>query len=147
MIAMCWRLPSRTMSAAITSADAKPSPSAAHARSSNQCGAMPANLFGSLRQRRSPLRNRRCVYDPRLAALERPGTREAGMVTTEAGAIGTDIRPFRVDTSADAIDDLRRRIAATRLPEKEPVDDLSQGVQLAAIEALARYWGTEYDFG
>jgi pimeloyl-ACP methyl ester carboxylesterase len=43
--------------------------------------------------------------------------------------------------------DLRARLAATRFPEKEPVDDLSQGVQLAAIQALARYWETEYDFG
>jgi pimeloyl-ACP methyl ester carboxylesterase len=57
-----------------------------------------------------------------------------------------EIRPFRVDIGDDALDDLRRRIAATRLPEKETVDDLSQGVQLAAIEALARYWGNEYDF-
>jgi pimeloyl-ACP methyl ester carboxylesterase len=57
------------------------------------------------------------------------------------------IRPFRVEIADEALDDLRRRIAATRLPEKEPVDDLSQGVQLAAIQALARYWETEYDFG
>src|SRR5262249_51931804 len=42
---------------------------------------------------------------------------------------------------------LRARIASTRWPEKEPVDDLSQGVPLATIQALARYWSTEYDFG
>jgi pimeloyl-ACP methyl ester carboxylesterase len=58
-----------------------------------------------------------------------------------------DVRPFRVEIADDAIDDLRRRIAATRLPEKETVDDLWQGVQLAAIQELARYWETEYDFG
>jgi hypothetical protein len=58
------------------------------------------------------------------------------------------IRPFTMPATSDAdIDALRARIAATRWPEKEPVDDPSQGVQLAAIEALARYWGTEYDFG
>jgi pimeloyl-ACP methyl ester carboxylesterase len=59
----------------------------------------------------------------------------------------TEIRPFHFEVQREELDDLRRRIAATRLPEKELVDDLSQGVPLAAIEALARYWGNEYDFG
>jgi pimeloyl-ACP methyl ester carboxylesterase len=59
----------------------------------------------------------------------------------------TEIRPFRFEVQQEELDDLRRRIAATRWPEKEPVNDLSQGVQLPAIQALARYWGTEYDFG
>jgi hypothetical protein len=58
----------------------------------------------------------------------------------------TEIRPFRVDTPDEAIADLRRRIAATRWPQKETVDDQSQGVQLATIQALARYWETEYDW-
>src|SRR5215469_9817795 len=57
------------------------------------------------------------------------------------------IRPFHVSVPEEALVELRRRIAATRWPEKEPVGDLSQGVQLAAIQALARYWETEYDFG
>ncbi|HEX8856791.1 MAG TPA: epoxide hydrolase [Thermoleophilaceae bacterium] len=57
------------------------------------------------------------------------------------------IRPFQVDIPDEVVDDLRRRIAATRWPEREPVDDQSQGVQLATIQALARYWETEYDFG
>ena len=51
----------------------------------------------------------------------------------------TEIRPFRVDMPGEAIADLRRRIAATRLPGKELVDDRSQGVQLATIQELARY--------
>src|SRR5215467_14521229 len=55
--------------------------------------------------------------------------------------------PFHFEVQQEKLDDLRRRIAATRWPEKEPVGDLSQGVQLAAIQALARYWETEYDFG
>jgi pimeloyl-ACP methyl ester carboxylesterase len=59
----------------------------------------------------------------------------------------TEIRPFGIDIPEDKIADLRRRIAATRLPSKELVDDRSQGVQLATIEALADYWTTEYDFG
>jgi len=69
-------------------------------------------------------------------------------VPTESSAGVTAIRPFTVPVTPEAeIEALRARIAATRWPEKEPVDDLSQGVQLAAIQALARYWETEYDFG
>ena len=60
---------------------------------------------------------------------------------------GTEVRPFTVEIQQDAIDDLRRRIAATRWPSKELVDDRSQGVQLAALKALADYWASEYDFG
>jgi pimeloyl-ACP methyl ester carboxylesterase len=56
------------------------------------------------------------------------------------------IRPFHVSIPNQALVDLRRRIAATRLPEKELVSDKSQGVQLATIQELARYWGTEYDW-
>ena len=57
-----------------------------------------------------------------------------------------DIRPFHVDIPDEALDDLRRRIAATQWPEKETVGDESQGVQLATMEKLARYWETEYDW-
>src|SRR5213075_2999592 len=59
----------------------------------------------------------------------------------------TDIRTFSIDIADEQIDDLRRRIAATRLPSKELVDDRSQGVQLATIQELARYWAEDYDFG
>jgi pimeloyl-ACP methyl ester carboxylesterase len=58
----------------------------------------------------------------------------------------TEIRPFQVDVPEDAIVELRRRIAATRWPEKETVADQSQGVPLAMIQELARYWATEYDW-
>jgi hypothetical protein len=68
--------------------------------------------------------------------------RTAAAVTTTAGAI----RPFHVQFPDGAIDDLRRRLAATRLPHQELVADLSQGVQLATIRELLRYWGTDYDF-
>jgi pimeloyl-ACP methyl ester carboxylesterase len=57
-----------------------------------------------------------------------------------------EIRPFRVDIPDETLDDLRRRIAATRWPEKETVADESQGVQLATMQELVRYWGAEYDF-
>jgi pimeloyl-ACP methyl ester carboxylesterase len=56
------------------------------------------------------------------------------------------VRPFRVDLSDEALADLRRRIAATRLPHKELVTDRSQGVQLATMEALARYWASDYNW-
>ena len=59
---------------------------------------------------------------------------------------GIEIRPFRVDVPQEALEDLRRRIAATNWPEKETVADQSQGVQLATIQKLARYWMTDYDW-
>jgi pimeloyl-ACP methyl ester carboxylesterase len=83
--------------------------------------------------------------------MRRPSTiegstddREVGMATVETA---TEIRPFQVDTPEEALADLRRRIEATRLPSEELVDDRSQGVQLATIQALARYWASDYDFG
>jgi pimeloyl-ACP methyl ester carboxylesterase len=58
----------------------------------------------------------------------------------------TDVRPFRVDVPQEALDHLHRRIAATRWPSGELVDDRSQGVQLATMQELARYWTTEHDW-
>jgi pimeloyl-ACP methyl ester carboxylesterase len=63
-------------------------------------------------------------------------------VTAEA----TAIRPFRIEVPEEELAELRRRIAATRRPSSELVADRSQGVQLATIQALARYWTTEYDW-
>src|SRR5256714_533200 len=68
-------------------------------------------------------------------------------VTTDNPATATAIRPFHIDIPDEKLDDLRRRIAATRWPSKELVADRSQGVQLTALHALCRYWLTEYDFG
>ncbi len=59
---------------------------------------------------------------------------------------GTDIHPFQVDMPDEAITDLRRRIAATRWPSGELVADRSQGVQLATLRELTRYWAAEYDW-
>jgi pimeloyl-ACP methyl ester carboxylesterase len=56
------------------------------------------------------------------------------------------VRPFRIDVPEAALVDLRRRVLATRWPDRETVMDQSQGVQLAKIQALARYWGTDYDW-
>jgi pimeloyl-ACP methyl ester carboxylesterase len=58
----------------------------------------------------------------------------------------TEIRPFRVETAEVAIADLQRRVAATRWPDQELVTDRSQGVQLAALRELTRYWTTDYDW-
>jgi pimeloyl-ACP methyl ester carboxylesterase len=59
----------------------------------------------------------------------------------------TEIRPFHAEFSEDQIDDLRRRIESTRWPSKELVPDPTQGIQLALLQALARYWAEDYDFG
>ena len=56
------------------------------------------------------------------------------------------IRPFRVDVTDAELDDLKRRLAATRWPDKETVTDHSQGAQLANLQKLVRYWGTDYDW-
>ena len=58
----------------------------------------------------------------------------------------TEIQPFQVEIPEEQLDDLRRRIEATRWPTKELVADRSQGVQLATMQELARYWTTEYDW-
>ena len=56
------------------------------------------------------------------------------------------IRPFTIEFPQEAVDDMRRRIAATRWPERETVDDDSQGVPLAMMQELAGYWATDYDW-
>jgi pimeloyl-ACP methyl ester carboxylesterase len=58
----------------------------------------------------------------------------------------TDVRPFHVEIPEERLDDMRRRIAATRWPSKELVPDRSQGVQLETMQELARYWETDYDW-
>ena len=65
---------------------------------------------------------------------------------TQRASDATAIRPFHVNFPEAKLADMRRRINATKWPEKEPVADASQGVQLATIQKLARYWGTEYDW-
>ena len=65
---------------------------------------------------------------------------------SEQAADKTAIRPFRVNVPEAELTELRRRIIATRWPERETVADDTQGVQLATIQKLARYWATEYDW-
>src|SRR5215207_7176938 len=63
-----------------------------------------------------------------------------------AGETGTDVRPFQVEIPEEELAELRRRIEAARWPSKELVADRSQGVQLATLQELARYWTSEYDW-
>ncbi|MGY1706279.1 epoxide hydrolase family protein [Geodermatophilus sp. SYSU D00697] len=67
-------------------------------------------------------------------------------MTAVARETSNAIRPFRVDVPDEALTDLRRRIAATVWPERETVPDSSQGVPLATMQQLARYWATDYDW-
>ena len=69
----------------------------------------------------------------------------AATLSTAAAGRG-EIRPFRVKFAEEKIVDMRRRINTTRWPDRETVTDESQGVQLAAIKEIARYWGTDYDW-
>ena len=78
------------------------------------------------------------------------GTSVSGLPSVAvAGATehnGNAIRPFRINVPEEALADLRRRVVATRWPERETVTDQSQGVQLAKIQPLIQYWGTDYDW-
>src|SRR3954469_20988433 len=60
---------------------------------------------------------------------------------------GDSIRPFRIKVSKGALTDLRRRLAATRWPDQETVNDRSQGVQLGTLKELVTYWQTTYSWG
>ncbi|MGO4780488.1 epoxide hydrolase N-terminal domain-containing protein, partial [Lysobacter sp. 2RAB21] len=68
--------------------------------------------------------------------------------TAAVGASAEDraIRPFRVAVPEAALADLRKRVLATRWPERETVGDQSQGAQLAKLQELVSYWGTDYDW-
>ncbi len=81
----------------------------------------------------------------RRAAVMIAATLLLGAAAT-ADESGTAIRPFRVAIPDAKLADLRRRIAATNWPEGETVRDSTQGVQLATMQKLARYWETDYDW-
>ena len=122
-------------------------------RCATQTGVRPG---GSRARRVRPIRDREAVATIPLArgwvvGLERRAGAPSGPAVSQSRRPGlmsseTEIRPFRVDMPDEAIADLRRRIAATRWPGKELVTDRSQGVQLATLQELARYWATDYDW-
>src|SRR5258706_2393535 len=86
---------------------------------------------------------------PGVASRRGLNTRTADVSRAPQREQATDknaIRPFHVNVPEAELTELRRRINATKWPERETVTDASQGVQLATIQALARYWATDYDW-
>jgi pimeloyl-ACP methyl ester carboxylesterase len=87
-----------------------------------------------------------CTRRDLLAASAAAGALSLLPASVAKAAEGDAIRPFTIHVPQAELDELRRRIAATRWPEKETVADQSQGVRLATMEELARYWATDYDW-
>ncbi len=81
-----------------------------------------------------------------VATAQNPNASSPSPAKSSATTDDKAIRPFHFTASKEAVADMRKRIAATRWPEKETVTDKSQGVQLATIQALAKYWATDYDW-
>ena len=81
-----------------------------------------------------------------LASSAAVGASSVFATAARAEAEDGSIRSFRINVPEQVLVDLRRRLAATRWPDREPVKDDSQGVQLATLQELARYWGTDYDW-
>jgi len=93
-----------------------------------------------------------------MPAMSSPSRRDVLIATAASSAIslfgtpcraagdGPEVRPFRISVPEEQLVDLRRRIAATRWPDKETVADQSQGAQLAKLQELVRYWGSDYDW-
>jgi pimeloyl-ACP methyl ester carboxylesterase len=84
------------------------------------------------------------AFSPTTAAVA--GNSVIGPAATAQPSSDTSIRPFKFQASDEALADLRRRIAATQWAERETVTDATQGVQLATMQKLARYWATDYDW-
>ena len=66
------------------------------------------------------------------------------VVTENASTDKTAVRPFTINVPESELTDLRRRVQATKFPERETVPDATQGVQLATVQALAKYWAAQY---
>ena len=89
------------------------------------------------------LQNLNRTVEVAMATIAQTSATQAG---SEQAADKVAIRPFHVNVPEAELTELRRRINATKWPERETVTDASQGVQLATMQALARYWATEYDW-
>ncbi len=111
---------------------------------------------GTFRQQAIPLAMGFCLFvSSGFAQPERSGSVQKEAKMTQTTAVETkmeqvsgkeQVRPFRADIPEEALADLRRRIAATRWPDKETVADRSQGARLADLQELVRYWGSGYDW-
>jgi hypothetical protein len=104
------------------------------------CGDL--NEWRSSMPESSSLPNRRDL----LVASAAAGALNVLPASVAKAAEGDVIRPFRVNIPEEQLVDLRRRIAMTRWPDRETVNDQSQGIQFAKIKPLVEYWGTGYDW-
>src|SRR5262245_16599861 len=88
---------------------------------------------------------REAFANPKLKTIKKENamTQSSG---TEEASDKTAIRPFQFNVTDAELADLRRRVNATKWPERELVNDATQGVQLATMQKLARHWGTDYDW-
>jgi hypothetical protein len=89
--------------------------------------------------------NRRQLLSAAAMGIAAMGTASLFHAYPTSAAMTDAIRPFRIDIPEEDLADLRRRVLATRWPDRETVMDQSQGVQLAKLQELARYWGKDYD--
>src|SRR5262245_57934725 len=90
--------------------------------------------------------DRRRLLGTAALSVAMAGTASLLPANPATAAVGDAIRPFRVEFPEEQLADLRRRVAATRWPDAETVRDDSQGVRLATIQKLARYWQTSHDW-
>ncbi|MFQ6242223.1 epoxide hydrolase family protein [Sinorhizobium meliloti] len=81
-----------------------------------------------------------------VTALREASAAETTLVSSKNQQADESIRPFEIPVPQSQLDDLRKRIANTRWPDKETVGDISQGIQLQRVQELIRYWGSEYDW-
>src|SRR4051812_47397640 len=78
--------------------------------------------------------------------LASTGTQSFAQGNARTDGAGDGVRPFQVQVPEEALVDLRKRVQATRWPDKETVEDQSQGVPQARLQEPVRYWGTSYDW-
>src|SRR3982751_4159087 len=96
---------------------------------------------------RHPAQKHRLIARPVIASLALAATAMSRSGEAADSQINSNaVRPFRVSVSKEQLTDLRRRIKSTKWPTRELVPDASQGVQLATIQKLSKYWASEYDW-
>ena len=105
-------------------------------------GASRSGLMSLLFRQGPPMTNE---HQTMTRLEEHPGVVE-GTSAARRASEDLSVRPFTARVSQAAVDDLRRRIADTRWPDRETVSDHSQGARLERLQALVRYWGTDYDW-
>jgi len=89
---------------------------------------------------------RRPLFADQAGSTSTSASMRGKYAVTQAGTAANAVRPFRISVPDAQLTDLRRRVRATKWPDRETVPDTSQGVQLATTQALARYWATDYDW-